>query len=237
VASDVTIQNAINFASAYVKQQPMLVNNLEPALTAGQIILQKMLGPPMIWRFNRANFTLAITSAGTDYAISLPTLGEIETQWLEDVSGKIYELNGELALARPTSTDVRRPKKVAPVYDDNAGNITFRFDAWPDQSYTMYCDYQRKAPLLLAPGQTLAPVPDEFAYIFNTLFLGWMAWLVNDARAPIWINDGMASLLNAQAGLTAQERDIFVADYLNTLSTVTRARIAAGGAQTAGSRK
>jgi hypothetical protein len=228
MASQLTIQNAINFVSAMIKQQRLLVNNLEPAITIANIILGRMLGAPCIWRFNRSNTSVEILeSAGSDYNVTIPTLGRIETQWLVDASGNIHELNGAQSLAKPTSGNIGRPSLVAPQYDDNAGDITFRFNAIPDQLYVAYFDFQQKPPTLSAPGQSFAPVPDEFGYIFNILFLGWAGWLVNDARSPIWLNEGISALLGAQDGLSEQAKAIFIADWMATMATITRATGAA----------
>jgi len=199
------------------------VNNLNPAVTIGNILLGRMLGAPFIWRFNRSNLQIPITSAATDYQVSVPTLGRIETQWLEDGDDNIFELTGRQSLAVPTSGNQACPKVVAPVYDDNAGNVTFRFNTWPDKNYTAYFDFQQKAPLLASPGQGFAPVPDEFGYIFQVGYLAWVACLVNDARFPIWNNEFIAALLGAQDGLSEQAKAIFLNDWMAAMATITRA--------------
>jgi hypothetical protein len=113
---------------------------------------------------------------------------------------------------------------MAPVYDDNAGNITFRFDAIPDASDTVFVDYQRKAPVATSFGSTWAPLPDEFGYIYNQLFLALAGNLVSDPRAPLWSQYGVAALLGAQTGLSAQAIAIFVGDWDRTMQTLARAQ-------------
>lgn len=223
MATTLTIQNAVNFTSALIKQQRLNVNNMEPGLTMGNIILQRILGAPFIWRFNRATFSIPITkTGGTDYQVSLPNLGRIETQWLVDASANIMELGGAISLAKVTT--MRRPTKVAPVYDDNTGNITFRFNAIPDENYTAYFDYQQKAPLLTSYASPWGPVADEFSYIYNMGFLAWAGMLVNDARFPVWMKEFVAALLGAQDGLDEQAKAIFLGDFLSAAKTMTRSQ-------------
>jgi len=224
VASTLTVYNAIAFVSPFIKQQRLNVNNMEPALGMANVVLQRMLGAPMVWRFNRYNTNLAITQGGgTEYSLSLPNLGRIETQWLVDGAGKIHQLKGAISIARVST--VRRPTSVAPQYDDNAGNITLRFNSIPDADYTANFDYQAKAPLLTSYGQPFGNVPDEFAYIFYTLFLAWAGILVNDARYPIWVREGVSALLGAQGGLDEQSKAIFVGDWMDWFQTIEGKKI------------
>jgi hypothetical protein len=227
MASILSIQNAISYARPLIKQQDVFINNLEPAITAANDVLGRMLGPPMIWRSNRGNFSIPITPSATDYAIALNTLGRIETQWLQDSAQNVFELTGMQTLAVPTSSNQARPTIVAPVYDNNAGQVTFRFNAWPDKDYTAFFDYQLKAPLLAAPGSSFAPVPDEFGYIFNKGFLAEVMFLVNDARWPIVANEFASALLGAQDGLSEQAKAIFLGDWMAAMATITRATGAA----------
>jgi hypothetical protein len=221
MATTLTLQNSINFVTPILKNQPLQVSNQEPALTAGNMVLGVMLGPPMKWRFNRKEFSIAVTSGGgTDYVKSLPNLGFIETLWLVDGSGKIHAIEGAVSLAATSA--VGRPTKVAPQFDDNSGNITFRLDRVPDQNYTLFGDYQQKAPLMSSAASEWAPVPDEFQYIFNQGFLCLMSLLVNDSRFPVFENYFIARLLGAQDGLTDQERNIFVANWAALTATLQR---------------
>lgn len=221
MASTLTVYNAIAFVSAYIKGQRLNVNNQEPALGAANIILQRLLGPPCVWRFNRAQTSFAISTAGgTDYSEAVSDLGRIETQWLTDGSGQIYQLKGAVSLAKVSAQ--KRPTSVAPQYDDNAGNITFRFNAVPNAAYTAYFDYQKKAPLLTSYASLFAPVPDEFAYVFFQLYLAWASALVNDARFPIFVREGISALLGAQGGLDEQSRTIFIGEWMDWFATVER---------------
>lgn len=224
MASTQNVMNSVVFVQTLIKNQRLNVNGQEPALTMANLILQRILGPPFIWRQNRATLPVPITTAGgTDYTVNVPNMGRIETQWLNDpASGKNMELGGAVALARVSST--QRPTQVAPQYDDNLGNITFRFNAIPDKAYTAYFDYQQKAPLITSWANPWGVIPDECGYIYNKGFLALGALLVNDARFSIWERDFVASLLGAQDGLDEQAKAIFLGQWLSDARSVTRSQ-------------
>ena len=82
MATTLTLQNAINFAAPILKNQPLMVSNFEPALTAANIVLGTILGPPFRWRFNRNTLSFAIDTTHTDYVQAIPDFGFLEAQWL-----------------------------------------------------------------------------------------------------------------------------------------------------------
>jgi hypothetical protein len=218
-----TLQNSINFATPILKNQPPMVSNMEPALTAANIVLGTMLGAPCRWRHNRATFSLAIsTVGGVDYTKALADFGFLETQWLTDAGGVIHQLGGAVSLAKDGSTG--RPTRVAPQFDDGSGTLTFRFDRIPDAAYTMNGDYQKKATLITSPAMPWGVVPDEFGYIYNWGFLCILSLLINDSRFPIFEGYFISRLLGAQDGLTDQERNIFVANWMALAQTLSRSQ-------------
>jgi hypothetical protein len=226
MATTLTLRNSMNFVSAFLKNAPQMVNNLEPALTAANIVLGTMLGPPMRWRFNRRQVSFGVTTAGgTDYIQAVPDFGFLETQWLTDASGNVHQLEGRVTLAIESHQGM--PTRIAPQYDDNAGNITFRVANLPDAAYTIYGDYQRKMERMSSDASSWGTVPDEFEYIFNQGFLSLMMLIVNDARFPIFEQYFVSRLLGAQDGLTDQERNIFVANWLALSTTLARGQGAA----------
>jgi len=214
-----TLQNTMNWAASILKNQPQMVNDQEPAVTCANIILATMVGPPMRWRFNRRTFSFPITQAGgTDYAQYLPLFGFLETQWLVDSDGAIHELNGAMSLPKVTSQG--QPMQVAPQYDDNLGNITFRVKNAPNANYTVGGDFQMKPQLMTSAGSTWGVVPNEFLYIFDQGYMALIMLLVNDSRFPIFEGYFIARLLNAQQGLSEQEKNIFLQDWLRATATV-----------------
>jgi hypothetical protein len=218
-----SITDSLRYVSTLLDNQQLSVNELDPGITAANIVLQRMLGAPFIWRFNRANASVPITlNGGVDYTVSIDDLGRIETQWLTDSTGKIHALKGSQSIAKFDMSD--RPTEVAPVYDDNAGNITLRFNKVPDAAYTAFFDYQRKAPRLESYGDTFGPVPDEFGYLFHKGMLAECALLTNDSRFPIWDRAFIAGLLATQDGLDAQDKQLFLDQTLNIGRTGARSQ-------------
>ena len=221
MSTTLNLRNTMNFAASFLKNQPQEVQNMDPAVMVGNMVLSFMLGAPLRWRQNRVEISFAITGAATDYLRSVANFGFIETAWLVDATGNQHPLTGALAVT--VNPDAARPQKIAPQFDDNAGNITFRIDSTPDANYTVYGDYQKKATLLTSAASNWGVVPDEFAYIFNWGFLCIMSLLINDSRFPIFENYFIARLLGAQDGLSDQERSIFVGNWMALAGTMTRA--------------
>lgn len=220
MSNTITVQNSINFATPILKNQPLLVSNLEPAMSAANLVLGTVLGAPFRWRFNRGSFNFPVTAAGVDYPQVINDLGFLETIWIVDGSNTVNQLTGAISLAKDGSTG--RPSKIALQYDDNSGNITARLDRTPDQNYTVFYDYQRKAPVLSSPAIGWGVVPDEFSYIYNWGFLCVMSLLINDSRFPVFENYFIARLLGAQDGLSDQERNIFLANWMGFSQTLQR---------------
>lgn len=226
MATTFTVQDAITFTRAYIKQQSLYVNNMQPALGAAQIVLNILLGPPFIWRTNRANASFAISQGGgTDYQQAIQNFGWIENTWLVDGSGKFYQVGGKLALAK-TGTQ-KQPTEVAPQYDDNQGNITFRINSVPDKAYTLYIDFQQKAPLVTGPTQPLGTISDENADLFFEGMLTWASLLVNDARFPIFEKQFISHLLSRQDGLDEQSKAIFMGEWMQVVRSVQRSQSSA----------
>lgn len=217
-----TLQNSMNFVAPILKGQPLQVTLQEPAVTAANIVLGTMLGPPCRWPFNRGSFSFPVTAGQTDYTLALPDFRWLETQWLTDAAGIAHQVGGEIALSR--DSNLTRPTQLAQQYDDNMGNITFRVGPAPDASYTMFGDYQKKAQLIQDASSVWGVVPDEFGYIFQQGFLGMMMLLTSDVRFPIELGFFIARLLGAQDGLSEQQKNIFVQDWMAFAGTLTRSQ-------------
>jgi hypothetical protein len=222
MASTLTIQNAANFVKPILKNQPMFVSNLDPGVMAGNIVLQRMLAAPCRWRFNRGTWTFVTIVGTNDYVVTLNDLGFMEDQWLVDSSGNTTQLDGFISLAKESSQG--RPNQIAAQNDNNAGSITFRLKNAPDQIYTANGVYQKKAPLLTSPASPFAPVPDEFGFCFLNGYLAYMSLLVNDSRFPIFDKWFVSALLGLQDGMSEQEKNIFLGNWMADLSTVARSQ-------------
>jgi hypothetical protein len=225
MSTTITIQNSVNFCKPFLKMQPLDITGFEPEVTAANIVLQTILGPPFRWPWNRSSLEFATqvtVPPTTDYVVSAPSFGFLEEQWLVDSSTppKTTQLTGNVSLAVDNS--VSRPTNLAAQFDDNQGNITFRVQNAPNGVYTVVVNYQRKPSLISGPAQTWGVVPDNFGYIYHLGFLTMMSLVVNDPRFQIFEKWFISRLLGAQDGLTDQQRDIFLSNWMASARSVQR---------------
>lgn len=118
-----------------------------------------------------------------------------------------------------TGSELGSPAKISAQIDDNAGNITFRLLPIPDRVYTVEVIFQKRVPALItATGNTWAPIPDHYSYIYQWGFLALMMAYNNDGR---WLQASqkfVSSLLGVAEGLEESEKNIFQAAWLNTMA-------------------
>lgn len=212
MASTITIQNTVNWERAFIEQQPVLINGLEPALSSAQLVLQTILGPPFAWPWNRAVTTYA--TANQDWTQS----GLSKFSFLEPGSvvpqsgGKPWAVAVKHILEADQSS--ARPQWISAYIDDGAGDITFRAIPAPDQTYIFTLPYQMKAPILYSLAQTWAPIPDEKNYICQWGHLALMSLIGYDARFNEYNQKFITALLAAQGGLNELERNLFLGNWL-----------------------
>jgi hypothetical protein len=222
--STLNLQNTINFTAPYINYQPTTIGGMEPALSAANIILQTILGPPFSWRWNRSTVSVLCVAGQQDYVETVADFGFIEKATVTSADGKdIKEIEVQNILSK--SKDPGRPNYVAAQFDDGNGDITFRFQKVPEQAYTAEITYQKKATPLLCLASKWSPVPDEMAYIVNYGFLALITILVNDARWPIFNQMFTSHLLGAQDGLDEMQRNIFLGRWLEITKAAERAQL------------
>ena len=214
--STISIQATVNWELAFLEQQPLLINGMEPALSSATLVLQTMLGPPFAWPWNRA--MLPYQTNGSDWTqAGLTRFGHLEGGTVQPITGgNAWEL--EIKNLLLVDTQQARPRYISPLIDDGTGNITFRLGPSPDQGYNVVLVFQRKAPILMSLASTWAPVPDERNYICQWGHLSLMSLIGNDARFNEYNAKFITSLLGAQGGLTDLERNLFLANWMRVLS-------------------
>jgi len=224
VSSTITIQNTINWEKAFLEQQPVLINGMEPALSSAQLVLQTILGPPFSWPWNRG--VINYSTAAQDFVVAgLNDFGFLEGGSVKPTSGgKPFEIAVKNLLHLDASQG--RAAFCSPFIDDGAGNITFRITPSPEQSYDVTLPYQKKAPILASLAFTWAPVPDEKIYICQWGHLALMSLIGNDSRFTEYNIKFVTALLGAQGGLTDLERNIFLANWTRVLSQLQGAQLA-----------
>jgi hypothetical protein len=219
------------FSLPFLGYQPVNISNGEPAITAGNLAKQTILGAPFTWPWNRANFTVLIGGttddfgnpipATQDYNIPLPKFGFLEKVWLLDSNGKVMEIKVKLALS--WESVIQRPASIAAQTVNDDGTVTLRLNTVPDGPYTLSGCYQMVPPTISSLASSWAPIPDQYGYIYEWGFLAFVSMLTKDARSPAFMQRFIAHLLGAQDGLTATQRNIFVGNFLEVLTEPQRA--------------
>jgi hypothetical protein len=229
-----TLQQSINWAQYFVGNRPLALSAfLEPALTSANTIIQAMLAPPFKWRWNRNSTQFSISpGGGSDYLEAVPDFGFIEKAYLTSPSGQpiaagtVWEIpNKTQELAQDAG--IGRPQVIAPYLDDNQGNITFRImPGVPDQTWNTTVIYQKRMTLLTALG-SVWPIPDIYANIYNTGFLGMILFFAKDERAAFELQRFAAQVISISDGLTEQDKNSFL-DQWDIMSASRRAVAKAG---------
>ena len=219
------------FALPYLGYQPVEVSNGEPAIRAGNLTKQTILGPPFAWPWNRNTVTFDVPATDAngnpftpsqDYAVQITDFGFLEKTWLTDGNGNEKEIKIVMVLAAESS--VQRPASVAVQEQDTDGYLTFRLNAIPDQSYTFNGVYQKAPVEMTSTAATWSPIPDHMGYIYDYGFLYFVSMLTKDARAGFYATKFVSHLLGAQSGLNATQRNIFLGNFLDILTEPQRAQ-------------
>ncbi|HEY2351075.1 MAG TPA: hypothetical protein VGH83_01110 [Candidatus Acidoferrum sp.] len=223
MAATITIQATVNWSKAFLEQQPVEINGMEPALGSANLVLQTILGPPFSWPFNRS--IISYVTAAQDYQVTgLSDFGFLEGGSVQAAGQKPWEIAVKNLLFADQS--LARPQWCSPFLDDGMGNYTFRLTPAPGENYTVILPYQRKAPLLQSLAATWSPVPDERNYICQWGFLALMSLIGNDARFNEYNAKFITALLGAQGGLNDLERNIFLANWTRVMSQLQSTQLA-----------
>lgn len=214
-----TLANSITWAAYFVGQRPLAIGSgLEPALTSANTVIQVMLQPPFRWRWNRNMVSFPISAAaGSDYVIGVPDFGFIEKAYVQRSSDNVIYEVPEIKQEMTKDQGTGRPSGIAPVSDDNNGNITFRImPGIPDQNYTMTVIYQ-KQPVLMTSLNGIWPIPDRYGLVYQQGFLGMTYLFADDQRSAFILQRFTASLLAVSEGLSEQERNAFLDQWKFTI--------------------
>lgn len=222
MSNSLTIQNTINWCSAFLEQQPVKINGMEPAVSSATLILSTMLGPPFAWAWNRSAINYTVTSQDFTQT-GLTDFGFLEGGTVTPPTGTPFSIQVRTVL--DSETQSARPLFCAPLIDDGAGNITFRLNPAPTSGSAVKLLYQRKAPIVQSLAQTWYPVPDEKNYICQWGFLSLMSLIGNDARFNAYNQKFITSLLSAHGGLNAMERNIFLTNWTAVLKDLQAANL------------
>lgn len=145
------------------------------------------------------------------------TVGFIESASIMDTLNSVpkwYEMTNELDLTLDSSQG--RSRFISAQGDDGSGNVTFRMMPVPDKAYPVVITAQQKPPVFTSTGQTWAPIPDEYARIYNWGFLSLMWLFADDPRFGVANQKFVSQILSTAEGLTETERNIFLQGWHQT---------------------
>jgi hypothetical protein len=218
------LSDTANWVSGYVQGMPISAfTGLNPLVEIASMVRATILAPPFNWAFNRESFTITTVAGQQDYTISPFTdFGYVEKAAANDgtTSWQITEILNTEPLS--LSTNRARPLTMAvqEQYSGGGGgggqttSVTFRFSAVPDAVYTVEVIYQKAPVLFAALSDNWDPLPNEYSIVYNNLVLGEILADADDPRAQVYRQRGVAILLNRSEGLTAEDKAVFMAQYL-----------------------
>lgn len=229
MASTITLNGSMTWAMQFVRNRPLGLP-LEPAISSANLVKSTILSPPFVWRWNRLVVgPITLTPGTQDNTQAVSSFGWIESGSLLDQSdSKWHQLSLKTSLELDSSQ--ARPEFVAAQMDDNAGNITFRFQPVPDVAHQYKLTLQQKPSLFTLTTQAWGPIPDEYSHIYNWGFLALMFLYADDSRFTVANQKFVSALLSVAQGLTQSQVNIF----LNNWQSVTGAPIAMSVMQTQG---
>jgi hypothetical protein len=214
------LQSSILFTLPFIGYQPADISYGQPAIDAANLVKQEILGPPFKWIWNRSVVSFGVTPEAQDYEVVLPDYGFLEQAWLTDGQDKVKEIKIVKSLAAESSK--QRPQSISAQQSDTDGNVIFRLNAIPDQTYEVEAFYQRAAVTMDSLACLWSPIPDHLSYIFDWGFLGMLSMLTKDARSNFFMTKFTAHLLGQQSGLTALERNIYLGNFLTLMNETQR---------------
>lgn len=217
------------FVRPFLGFQPIDIQGDDPALTAANIVKNTILGAPFDWKHNRSEINFATVVGQQDYTLIAPDFGYMNRADLADADGTVHEIEIKTSLTRESAEE--RPGSIAAQRDDNQGNLMFRLNTRADAVYTGVIQYQRKSIPMTSLASTWAPIPDEQSHIFDWGFLFVLALLTKDSRAITFRDWFLSGLLGAQDSLDATQRNIFLANWLESMTQIERSQGRAAAAK------
>jgi hypothetical protein len=216
MASTIQLQRTITYASSFVRYAPLTMSSDDPAFSNADWVRQFILSAPFAWRWNRTVTKIQCAAGKSDYSVALPNFGWVEKAVNVDPANGYSSTELEVAINLVPDTLPNLPAKISAQLDDGAGNITFRVFPAPDSAYIVYVTSQNAAPIFTNTTDTWAPIPDFMSYIVTQGFLAKTYEYVGDPRFQSAMQLFLTLLTSANEGLSDSQRNIFLADRINT---------------------
>lgn len=215
-----TLQQSVSYALTFIQYSPLNVGTgNEPAISTANEIQNTITNQPFTWPWNRnENKTLTTVIGQQDYTLNLTDFSFLEKVTLTDpTNGETWIVkdvynNRAQGLGTTIATKYQRPNSVAVQSVTYGTSVVLRFMGIPDKAYAVSVIYQK----LVIPITSLAnnwSIPDQYLDIYNNLFVGEAMAIVDDARANVYRQRGVAALLSKAEGLSEMQRNEFLAQY------------------------
>lgn len=229
--STIQLQRTIDLTQQFLRLAPLtfVANSYnDPAFSNADWVKQFILSPALGgWRWNRASATPSSPTFTTvigqpDYTVSLPDFGWAEKAVAYDPKNGFaaYELQNDLIKGADLNSN--QPQRISAQSSDDAGNVTFRLFPAPDAVYNIVVIYQKSASLFATLTDTWSPIPDYLSYLWNEGFAAKAYEYSNDPRFGAAMQLFLQHLADAAEGLDASQKNLFLADKLNTLRETQR---------------
>lgn len=220
-----TIQQSVNYAQPYFQYMPMTAGaNNEPAMSIADMIQTTVTNAPFTWGWNRNEQSFTLTAGTSDYTQAWTDFGFIEKVSLTYPTPQqlpnptTFELKDVYNTNAIAVTSLQQKPNAVCVKAVNYGtNVSFRFQAVPDQNYTATVTYQKFIPALASLTSDWA-LPDNFKDVYNNMMLAEFLAVSDDARVTYYRQRAAAALLSKAEGLTEMQRNAFLAQYLSRTS-------------------
>ena len=232
MASTIQLERTIQRSQQFIRLSPLTfaANTAnDPAFSNADWVKQEILAPPNTYRWNRTgatptNPTFTTVIGQTDYPVSLSNFGFIEKAVAYDPNNAFasYELQNGLIYGADTLPN--QPARIAAQYDNDAGQVTFRIFPAPDAVYNIVVEWQASASLFTSTTNTWTPIPDYLSYIYNTGFDAKSYEYMSDPRYSGTMQLFYTQIANVAEGLSATERNIWLADKLASVREMAAAQ-------------
>lgn len=228
-STTITIQQTLNWCAAFIVGRPssgVLGFANEPGLTTANKIIGTILAPPFRWSWNRKENSSVTTAQGTtDYAVALSNFGYLERAVYANSALNPSQKEIQIYQEKALSIEAKQgpPSWIAPIFDDDNGNVTFRVSPAPDApgsppaNYNLTLTFQQSPVLVTALSQTWAPIPDKLAYLYETAMLAHLQGMYSAQLFALGMEMFFRQLVGAAEGLSETEKNIFLEDKLREL--------------------
>lgn len=220
-----TLQDSINWSETFVEYPPLTAgNNDEPAVSTANMIQDTIMTAPFAWAWNRQESEpFAITPDAQTYTVDIDDFSFLEkvtltcTQAASGISiGDVWEVTDGVkninsqSIANPNKKT--RPQSACVLSVEFGTSVTIRFGSYPDTNYNATLIYQSLATPLTGVDSPWG-IPDQYADIYDNLFLAEVMTFVDDARSVQYRQRGIATLLSKAEGLSSMEKNLFYEQY------------------------